>query len=306
MKPVRCCHCKCTGEGTGIFGYAKPLEQELKVKEQQCYKAYYCGVCREIGRNFGFVPRFGLTHEFAVLAMLLDVCSGQNHHLIIRNKPCIAHPLRRIRSVSGSPYITYAAACNVLFFRAKLQDAWIDDRNIGAWIAGVLYTLGNHKAGKRYKTFAQLICNEIATLTKLEREACSSVDAVSEPFAKLLSTLFTIDGLMPGGVSKELATMGYHLGKWIYLIDAATDREEDRKNGNYNVYNIRYRDEMLPERERMTRELCLASIAESWEQIKKKISQNRNAEIGYLDNLFYLGLRAREESLLCAGQEEAL
>ena len=274
------------------------------MKEQQCYKAYYCGICREIGKRFGFVPRFGLTHEFAVLAMLLEVCNSSSKTLKIKNKPCIAHPFKRVRSVSGSPFMTYAAACNVLFFRVKLQDAWVDDRNIGAWFAKIFFSFGNRKATKKYRDFAQAISTEIATLNAYEKELCSSVDVVSEPFARLLSTLFTVDGLMPGTISKELSSMGYHLGKWIYLIDAASDRVEDRKKGSYNVYNIRYKDAPLPSNERITRELCLAAVTESWEKLKKHVSSKYYAEIGYLDNLFYLGLRAKEESLSCLEQED--
>lgn len=270
----------------------------------QCYKTYYCGVCREIGKHFGFVPRFGLTHEFAVLAMLLEVCSSNTHKHTIRNKPCIAHPFKRVSSVSGSPFVTYAAACNVLFFRAKLRDAWIDDRNIAAWFAGVFYAMGNKRAQKKYKDFANAISDEVDTLSRLEQAQCVSVDTIAEPFARLLATLFTVDGLMPGSISKELSTMGYHLGKWIYLIDAAADREDDLKKGSYNVYNIRYQDGPLPDTECITRELCLASVAESWEEIKKKLAITSGPEIGYLDNLFYMGLRAKEESLICKEQEE--
>lgn len=30
--------------------------------------------------------------------------------------------------------------------------------------------------------------------------------------------------------------MGYNLGRWIYLMDAADDLEEDREKNNYNPF----------------------------------------------------------------------
>ena len=69
----------------------------------------------------------------------------------------------------------------------------------------------------------------------LERERVASVDAAAEPTAELLSFLFTLD------VSEErqrrvLERLGYCMGRWIYLIDAADDLEKDRKSGNYNPF----------------------------------------------------------------------
>lgn len=305
MKPAKCfLFDYLYGEDTDIFGYTRPLQHELKIREHQCYKAYYCGICREIGHHFGQFPRFGLTHEFAVLAMLLEACAGDERSLVIKRRPCIAHPFRKVVSYQGSPFISYGAAVNVLFFQAKLQDSWQDDGNIIALLGKVFFAAGNRKARRRFKSFAEAVVKHIQELTQLETQNCASVDQVAEPFAQLLATLFTVDGLMPAEISPHLRNLGYHLGKWIYLIDAAEDRERDRKRNNYNVYNIRYGAAPLPENETLTRELSLAAVAESWEMLKKKTVPDRQSEIGYLDNLFYLGLRSKEDQMRNRKQEE--
>ncbi len=250
------------------------------------------------------IPRFGLTHEFAVLAMLLEICGSDDAAKIARKHPCIAHPLRKVVSYGNSPFITYAAAVNILFFYAKLQDAWMDDQNVRALLGKAFFALGNRRAGKMYQVFAQDVTRQIQALTALETASCASVDAIAEPFANLLATLFTVDGLMPASVSGDLHHIGYHLGKWIYLIDAAEDRVKDREKQRYNVYNIRYGAAPLPEKELLTRELCLATVAESWETLKGKLAATHACEIGYLDNLFYLGLRAKEDQVRNAQQED--
>lgn len=39
---------------------------------------------------------------------------------------------------------------------------------------------------------------------------------------------------------RALQQLLYHLGRWIYLIDAQDDLEEDRASGNYNAVAARF------------------------------------------------------------------
>ncbi len=269
----------------------------MKIREQQCYKAYYCGICREIGKNFGQVPRFGLTHEFAVLSMVLSCVVEHTPPVKIVKRPCIAHPFRKTISYSNNPFITYGAALNVLFIQSKLKDNWKDERQISALLGQSLFVWGSQKAGRTYRDLKMLIEKAMETLADLEQNQCMSVDEIAHPFADLIGRIFTIDGLIPQSFAVNLYQLGYHLGKWIYLIDALSDREKDRKKGIYNVYNLRYGTESLPAIEKTTRELSLAHIAEAWEHLKRKAKDNTKSEQGYLDNLFYLGLRTQEDNV---------
>ena len=39
-----------------MLGYVVSYRPELKVWESEIYKAYYCGVCKSIGRRYGQLP----------------------------------------------------------------------------------------------------------------------------------------------------------------------------------------------------------------------------------------------------------
>lgn len=39
---------------------------------------------------------------------------------------------------------------------------------------------------------------------------------------------------------RVLEQMLYHLGRWVYLIDAADDLQKDAVSGNYNPVALRY------------------------------------------------------------------
>ena len=55
-----------------MFGYVLPLTAELKVREWHAYRAYYCGLCKELKREYGFLSRFLLNYDLVLPALLAD------------------------------------------------------------------------------------------------------------------------------------------------------------------------------------------------------------------------------------------
>ena len=71
-----------------------------------------------------------------------------------------------------------------------------------------------------------------------EAGAGASVDRAADGFAALTRILAAC-GLE--GEAKEVAEVcGYHLGRYIYIIDAFDDCREDGRRGEYNCLNSRY------------------------------------------------------------------
>ncbi|MBQ2191067.1 MAG: hypothetical protein II409_01500 [Clostridia bacterium] len=54
----------------------KPNIPELRVREKQRYEAWYCGLCRSLGRRYGQISRLLLSYDGAFLAMFVSACSG--------------------------------------------------------------------------------------------------------------------------------------------------------------------------------------------------------------------------------------
>ena len=54
-----------------MFGYVRPLRAELKVKTLEQYQAAYCGLCRTLGKEFGFAARFTVSYDLVFLYLLL-------------------------------------------------------------------------------------------------------------------------------------------------------------------------------------------------------------------------------------------
>ena len=46
-----------------MFGYVRPYKSEMLVREYEQYKAVYCEVCRQLGKEYGWTARFTLSYD---------------------------------------------------------------------------------------------------------------------------------------------------------------------------------------------------------------------------------------------------
>lgn len=75
-----------------MFGYIKPLECELKVKDKALYDAAYCGLCRTLGKEFGQTARAVLSFDCTFIAMLAASASDMPK---IDSRRCAYKPFRK-------------------------------------------------------------------------------------------------------------------------------------------------------------------------------------------------------------------
>ena len=86
--------------------------------------------------------------------------------------------------------------------------------------------------------FDAAVRERLRELHDLERENCASLDRPADTFARLLSA--AADGIKNPIRRRVLEQIFYHLGRWIYLIDAADDLKRDAKTGGYNPVALRF------------------------------------------------------------------
>ena len=81
----------------------------------------------------------------------------------------------------------------------------------------------------------------VEELARLEGERCPSMDRAADAFAALLAGAAEEE---PDPVRRRvLEQLLYHLGRWIYLVDAADDLKKDVKSGSYNPLVYRFHAE---------------------------------------------------------------
>ena len=77
-----------------MFGYVTPLKSELKFKEFEYFRSYYCGLCNEIKREYGNIPRFCLNYDLTFIGFLLD--GLYSTPLNLDSIKCLRHPNKKI------------------------------------------------------------------------------------------------------------------------------------------------------------------------------------------------------------------
>ncbi len=221
-----------------MFGYIRPYVDELKVGEFKLFRAYYCGLCKSLGENYGKASKLALSYDCCFLAIMLDSLSDDEPCA----KPirCVANPLNKRPAITNNANIDFAAAINVLLARGKALDDWHDERKSGGAAFSVAIAHANSKAKKLYPECAKVIETQLKELSAFEKQNCSEPDLVSDCFARLLKDILEKAPASEGN-KRILGQLGYNLGRWIYLLDAFDDWDKDIKKGNYNVYAIKYK-----------------------------------------------------------------
>ena len=90
-----------------MFGYVTPYKMELKIKDYEMFKAYYCGLCISIKNNFSNLCRMTLNYDMTFLGMLLDSLECSKHKYVVTR--CIAHPMKKKPKVIDNKALDYAA-----------------------------------------------------------------------------------------------------------------------------------------------------------------------------------------------------
>ena len=76
-----------------MFGYVTICEPELKVKDLKKYKAYYCGLCRVLKEEYGFMGQMTLTYDMTFAIILLS--SLYESVADLETHRCKVHPVKK-------------------------------------------------------------------------------------------------------------------------------------------------------------------------------------------------------------------
>ena len=104
-----------------MFGYVLINKPELKFKEYDIYKSYYCGLCHTLKKRHGIVGQISLTYDMTFLTLLLT--SLYEPDITEERHRCISHPLSKHLMVS-SQYTDYVADMNIILAYYKSLDDW--------------------------------------------------------------------------------------------------------------------------------------------------------------------------------------
>ncbi len=214
-----------------MFGYIKPVKPELKVRELEFYRGIYCGLCRSMGIHTGGISRLTLSYDFAFLAAVRMVLSDIKPSFSARR--CATHPLRKKAMCDDNPALEYCASAAAVLTECKIRDDINDEKGFGRLAARFAHIFAKRmrkKAGDYAP--AEAIEKSLAELSALEKDKCPSLDEPADCFGELLAEVVSFG--LDGSKARIAAEIGRSVGRFIYVLDAADDLEEDKKTDSYN------------------------------------------------------------------------
>ena len=257
-----------------MFGYVMINEPELRIREYDLYRSYYCGLCEDLREHYGRFGQLTLNYDTTFLGLLLSCLYEPEDETFVKSS-CIVHPFSK-RPKRRNKYTRYAADVTILLSWYSMRDNWEDEQQIrGLAMSGILHGAFN-RAKERYPEKAQVIADCLERLHALEKQASDSsrseqVQEVSPDLLQSSQTQEVSPGLLRSSHTQEvspdqagacfgdlmaelfacqhdeweapLRRMGFFLGKFIYLLDAYDDLEDDAESGSFNP--------LLPVRARM-------------------------------------------------------
>ena len=266
-----------------MFGYIIINKGELKFKEFDVYQGYYCGLCRVLKEKYGIKGQMTLSYDMTFLAMLLS--DLYEPELTRGTTKCIVHPFEKHPTIR-TEFTEYAADMNILLTYYKCLDDWNDDRKADRKLLADMLCGPVCKIRNKYPEKADLIRRTLDKMTEKEKQKVRDVDEMSALFGEILGTIFSY---RDDEWADELYTIGNNLGRFIYIMDAYEDIEDDIKKNRYNPFIDDYRN---PEFDEDIQKVLTKMMSECCKAFELLPIIN---DIDILRNILYSGVWSRYE-----------
>ena len=278
-----------------MFGYVKPVVKELLVKENEFYKATYCGICRSMKKHTGFLSNLTLSYD-AVFLALCRMAYIDDTELSSSMRRCAAHPLKKRCMLKDNSAIEYTARAFAILSHYKLLDDLSDERLSRRMLVSIARPVTSRSVKLADLSPLEFRARELLSrITELERERCPSADLPADLFGELLGDMFSFG--LDGEGALVMYEVGFRLGRFIYCADAAEDYEKDRKSGSYNPYVLSYGGELTEENKQTIKCALLLECRKLESAVNLIPFGKKYTAEGIVRNIIYLGLVKRIEFL---------
>ena len=222
-----------------MLGYVKAFKPEMKMKDYELYKGIYCSLCRALGRNYSPIAQLFLSYDFAFAAVLrLAVADGGCSFV---KKSCPYNPAKKCMICQSRETLDFCSHAIIITVYYKILDN-IHDGGLGSKLLAYLLlpiVFLMHKKAKRLAPDIDKIIGEsmkIQSETEKKQDVC--IDEAAHPSADALGKIFSLG--FDGECKNSLYTLGYMVGRYVYILDAVDDIESDLKNGSFNPFIAEY------------------------------------------------------------------
>ena len=102
---------------------------EIRFKDFDLYRSFYCGLCRELREKYGISGQISLTYDMTFVVILLSAL--YELPTLKGTTRCVIHPVQK-QQVRKNAATEYGADMNILLTYYKCRDDWEDEKKAAA------------------------------------------------------------------------------------------------------------------------------------------------------------------------------
>lgn len=268
-----------------MFGYINVNRKELSEENKKIYQSYYCGLCQSLNTSCGKKGQMLLNYDMTFLVVLLTgLYELENQEHVFT---CMMHPTRKQMAFENE-ISDYCAAMNVMLAYFNLIDDWKDDKNFSKKTFAGMIRKDYERFANRYPRQTKALESYLSRLEEYETNNETNIDLVAGLTGEMLGELFA---WKEDEWYEELKTLGFYMGKFIYLMDAYEDIDKDEKEKKYNPL-CELRKENPKDFETLCR-LMMTSMMSECAKSFERLPILQHADI--LRNILYSGVWSKYE-----------
>lgn len=218
-----------------MLGYVKAFKPEMKIKDYELYRGIYCSLCRALGRNYSPVAQLFLSYDFALAAVLRLAVGASGCEF--SQKRCPYNPAKKCLICGRKDELDLCAHAVIITVYYKvidnMRDAGFKSKLLAYLIYPVIYFM--HKKAARLAPEIEKAVSEAMEEQRIAEEKNGvGIDEAAHPSANALGKFFSLG--FEGDKKQLLYSIGYMIGRFVYILDAADDLESDLKSGSFNPF----------------------------------------------------------------------
>ena len=270
-----------------MFGYININGAELSEECKKAYQSYYCGLCQRLKSNCGTKGQMLLSYDLTfAIVLLTGLYELENDSTEFT---CPLHPLNK-RTALINEATDYAADMNLVLAYHNMLDDWKDDRSYTKKALVKMLDKDYNRVLDKYPRQVKALEDYMQRMAEIERNRESNLDLVAGITGDMLGEVFC---WKEDEWVNDMKTLGFYMGKFIYLMDAYEDLEKDRKKNSYNPL-IYMKDGNEQDFETWCRLLLTSMMAECAKSFER-LPILMHADI--LRNILYSGVWTKYEYL---------
>lgn len=270
-----------------MFGYININQKELSEENKKIYQAYYCGLCQKLKTNCGTKGQMLLSYDLTFLIVLLTgLYELENTETEFT---CPLHPTKK-RAAYINEATEYAADMNLILAYQNLLDDWKDEKSYTKKAFVKILDKDYTRIVSKYPRQVKALEEFMRKTAEVEKNKETNLDLVAGLTGEMLGEIMC---WREDEWQEELRTLGFYMGKFIYLMDAYEDYDADQKKNCYNplVYMEKENDQEFDTFCKLLLTSMMSECAKSFERLPILL----HADI--LRNILYSGVWSKYEYL---------